>query len=50
MWTTILWIVIAIVVVGVIIYLFKDKIFKKGGEGPTPPSSIPPTPPAGPTM
>jgi len=38
--TTLIWIIIAIVVIGVIIYLFKDKLFKKGG---TPP-------PAGPAM
>lgn len=37
---TIIWIIIAIVVVGIVIYLLKDKIFKKKeGEGP----SVPPT-------
>lgn len=42
---TIIWIIIAIVVVAIVIYLLKDKIFKKKeGEGP----SIPPT--EGPTM
>ncbi len=49
MWT-IIWIVVAAVVVGFIIYLFKDKIFKKKEEGgPTPPS-VPPSTPEGPTM
>lgn len=42
---TIIGIIIAIVVVAIVIYLLKDKIFKKKeGEGP----SIPPT--EGPTM
>lgn len=39
--TTLIWIVIAIVVIGVVIYLFKDKIFKKGGSS---------TPPQGPNV
>jgi len=43
--TTLIWIIVAIIVIGVVIYLFKDKIFKKKeGEGP----SMPPT--EGPTM
>ena len=49
--TTLIWIVLVIVVVGVIIYLFRDKIFKKkeGGEPPVPPQA-PPSTPEGPTM
>lgn len=51
---TIIWIVVAVIVVGLIIYLFRDKIFgKKEGGGPQPPMSPPPpptTPPGGPAM
>jgi len=45
--STLIWIIIAIVAVGIIIYLLKDKIFKKKeGGGPT----SPPAAPGGPTM
>jgi len=49
----IIWIIAIIVVVGIVIYLLKDKIFKKKDEGngmpPMPPSEPPSTPPAPPT-
>ena len=61
----IIWIIVIIVVVGIAIYLLKDKIFKKKDERdgmppmqppsqpPMPPSeppSTPPIPPSGPTI
>ena len=48
---TILWVVVAVVVIGIIFYLLKGKGPKKkeGGEGPIPPQG-PPAAPGGPTM
>ena len=51
--TTIGIIIAVVVIVGVLIYLFKDKIFKKKQGGPPMMPPTPPTPPAspgGPTM
>ena len=44
--STIIWIIVAIVVIGVIIYLIKGKGLKKKEGG----GSAPPTAPGGPTM
>ncbi len=44
--STIIWIIVAVIVIGIVIYLLKDKIFKKEGGGP----STPPSTPGGPTM
>jgi len=46
--STIIWIIVAIAVVAIVIYLLKDKTFKKKEEGPTTPPSTPPT--EGPTI
>jgi len=44
--STIIWIIVAVVAVGIIIYFLKGK--GKGEKGPTPPEA-PPTAPGGPT-
>ena len=51
--TTIIWIVVAVVAVGLIIYFFRGKIFKKkeGGPPTSPPATpAPPAPPENPAM
>ena len=47
--TTIGIIIAIIVIVGILVYVFKDKIFVSKGSGGEPPSGMPPTPPTPPT-